>query len=45
MRSGIIFLVIINAVILGQLFLQGYGRNKRLNELEEKLDRILEKLN
>ena len=44
MRTGIVFLVIINMVILGQLFVQAYGRNRRLGELEEKLDRILEKL-
>jgi len=44
MKSGIIFLAAINVMILSQIFVQAYNRNKALKEIKEKLNTILEKL-
>ena len=44
MRSGIIFIIVLNVMIFSQIFLQANNRNKKLKDIEDKLNSILVKL-
>ena len=45
MDKGIIFLIVFSVMILSQLFVQAADRKKKHNEIIEKLNLIITKLN